>query len=123
MPNFISEDDIEQAVLAKLKQHGFNLLNCFTTNSDDLNDRSNRTDKSEVIFSDRLKAAIRLNPNLPAEAIAQGLETLTNKRQLMSPIAANREIDRLIRDGIPIEYENAHRCGIFSHSTSALSLP
>ncbi|WP_414756274.1 type I restriction endonuclease subunit R [Anabaena sp. CCY 9910] len=108
MPNFISEDDIEQEVLAKLKQQGFKLLNCFTTNPDDLNDRSNRTDKSEVIFSDRLKAAaIRLNPSLPVEAIAQGLETLTNKRQLMSPIAANREIDGLIRDGIPIEYENA----------------
>ncbi|AFZ26845.1 type I site-specific deoxyribonuclease, HsdR family [Cylindrospermum stagnale PCC 7417] len=108
MPNFISEDDIEQAVLAKLKQQGFKLLNCFTTNPDDLNDRSNRTDKREVIFSDRLQsAAIRLNPSLPADAIAQGLETLTNKRHLMSPIAANREIDRLIRDGIPIEYENA----------------
>jgi len=107
MPNFISEDDIEKDVLAKLKQHGFKLLNCFTSNRDDLNDRSNRTDKSEVIFSDRLKAAaIRLNPSLPAEAIAQGLEILTNKRQFMSPIAANREIDRLIRDGIPIEYEN-----------------
>ncbi|WP_292760739.1 hypothetical protein [Nostoc sp. NOS(2021)] len=69
MPNFLSEDDIEKGVLAKLKQHGFKLLNCFTSNPDDLNDRSNRTDKSEVIFSDRLKAAaIRLNPNLPAEA-------------------------------------------------------
>ncbi|MBD2384369.1 type I restriction endonuclease subunit R [Cylindrospermum sp. FACHB-282] len=108
MPNFISEDDIEQAVLAKLKQQGFKLINCFTSNREDLNDRSNRTDKRDVIFSDRLKsAAIRLNPSLPADAIAQGLETLTNKRQLMSPIAANREIDRLIRDGIPIEYENA----------------
>ncbi|WP_257236676.1 type I restriction endonuclease [Nostoc sp. 'Peltigera malacea cyanobiont' DB3992] len=109
MPNFISEDDIEQAVLRKLAhQHGFKLLNCYTSNPDDLNDRSNRTDKSQVIFSDRLKAAaIRLNPSLPADAIAQGLEILTNKRQLMSPIAANREIDGLIRDGIPIEYENA----------------
>ncbi|MEH1934873.1 MAG: hypothetical protein V7L14_14510 [Nostoc sp.] len=69
MPNFLSEDDIEKGVLAKLKQHGFKLLNCFTSNPDDLNDRCNRTDKSEVIFSDRLKAAaIRLNPNLPAEA-------------------------------------------------------
>ncbi|WP_413171807.1 type I restriction endonuclease subunit R [Anabaena azotica] len=109
MPNFISEDDIEQAVLSKLKQqHGFKLLNCFTPNRDDLNDRSNRTDKRDVIFSDRLKAAaIRLNPSLPAAAIDQGLETLTNKRQAMSPIAANREVERLIRDGIPIEYENA----------------
>ena len=108
MPNFISEDDIEKAVLKKLNQHGFKLINCFTFNSDDLNDKSNRTDKSEVIFSDRLKAAaIRLNPSLPEKAIDQGLEILTNKRRAMSTIAANREIDKLIRDGIPIQYDNA----------------
>ncbi|WP_066377992.1 type I restriction endonuclease subunit R [Anabaena sp. CA = ATCC 33047] len=109
MPNFISEDDIEQAVLRKLEQqHGFKLLNCYTPNPDDLNDSSNRTDKRDVIFSDRLKAAaIRLNPTLPETAIDEALKILTSQRQSMSPIAANREIDGLIRDGIPIQYENA----------------
>ncbi len=67
MPNFISEDDIEQAILQKLhQQYGFQLLNCFTANPDTLNDRSNRTDKRDVILGDRLKAAaLRLNPGLP----------------------------------------------------------
>jgi type I restriction enzyme R subunit len=40
MPNFISEDQIEQATLQKLQQeHGFQLLNCYTANAEDLNDR------------------------------------------------------------------------------------
>lgn len=108
MPNFISEDDIEQAILHELEQHGFQLLNCYTVNPDDLNDRSNRTDKRDVILSDRLKAAaLCLNPDLPAAAIDKALAILTNQRNAMSPIAANREVDSLIRDGIPIEYENA----------------
>lgn len=108
MPNFISEDDIEQETLVKLKQQGFKILNCYTVNPDDLNDNSHRTDKRDVIFHDRLKTAtLRLNPSLPETAIDQALETLSNKRQSMSPIAANREIDGLIRDGILIEYENA----------------
>lgn len=52
MPNFISEDDIERAILKKLKeQFGFELLNCYTSDSADLNDRSGRTNKCDVIFA------------------------------------------------------------------------
>jgi type I restriction enzyme, R subunit len=108
MPNFISEDNIEQAVLQKLhQQHGFQLLNCYTRDPNDLNDRSNRTDKHDVILIDRLKAAaLRLNPGLPAHAIDKALAILTDSRSVMSAIAANRAVDGLIRDGISIEYEN-----------------
>lgn len=108
MPNFISEDDIEQAILRKLEQHGFQRLNCYTADPDNLNDGSNRTDKRDVIFADRLKAAaLRLNPELPVAAIDKALSILTNKRYAMSPVAANHEVAALIRDGIPIDYENA----------------
>jgi type I restriction enzyme, R subunit len=108
MPNFISENDIEQAILQKLnQQHHFHLLNCYTADPDNLNDRSNRTDKRDVILADRLKAAaLRLNPNLPEVAIDKAIAILTHKRYAMSAIAANREVDSLIRDGIQIEYEN-----------------
>jgi type I restriction enzyme R subunit len=109
MPNFISEDDIEQVMLQTLnQQHGFQLLNCFTPDPDNLNDGSNRTDKRDVILGDRLKvAALRLNPGLPESAIDQALTKLTDKRYALSTIAANREVDALIRDGIQIDYENA----------------
>ncbi len=109
MPNFISEDNIEQAIVQKLvKDYGYQLLNCNTEKSDDLNDRSGRTDKREVIFHERLKAAaLRLNPEIPEAAIDQALSTLTAPRGAMTTISANREIDTLIRDGIPVEYENA----------------
>lgn len=109
MANFISEDQIEKAILNQLnRQFGFELLNCYTANPEDLNDRSNRRDKRDVIFEDRLKeSAIRLNPGIPEAAIDTALGPLTDQRQAMSPIAANREIDGLIRDGIPVEFENA----------------
>jgi type I restriction enzyme, R subunit len=109
MPNFISEDDIEQAVLQKLhQQHGFQLLNCYTTDADNLNDQSNRINKRDVIFVDRLKAAaLRLNPSLPEIAIEKALAILTANRSIMSSIAANRELDGFIRDGISTDYENS----------------
>ncbi len=43
MPNFISEDQIEQALVQKLQHlHGFDALDCYTTEAEDLNDGSNR---------------------------------------------------------------------------------
>ncbi|HMM99193.1 MAG TPA: type I restriction endonuclease subunit R [Anaerolineales bacterium] len=107
MPNFISEDNIEQAIVQKLvKDYGYRANNCYTENPDDLNDNSGRTDKREVIFHDRLKAAaLRLNPDLPEAAVDLALSKLTDPRGAMTTIAANREIDTLIRDGIPVQYE------------------
>lgn len=107
MPNFISEDDIEQAIVQKLvKDYGYHAINCYTEDPDDLNDNSGRTDKREVVFHDRLKAAaLRLNPDLPEAAVDLALSKLTDLRGAMTTIAANREIDTLIRDGIPVQYE------------------
>lgn len=107
MPNFISEDNIEQAIVQKLvKDYGYRAINCYTENPDDLNDNSGRTDKREVVFHDRLKAAaLRLNSDLPEAAVDLALSKLTDLRGAMTTIAANREIDTLIRDGIPVQYE------------------
>ncbi len=109
MPNFISEDQIEQGVLQRLQhQCGFDVLECHTENAEDLNDGSGRTDKREVILHDRLKAAaLRLNPGIPEAAIDEALTRLTDRRQAMSLVAANREFDRLLRDGIPVDFEDA----------------
>ena len=86
----ISENDIEQASLQKLKQYGFTLLNCYTAKAEDLNDGSNRQDKRDVILADRLKTAcIRLNPNIPQTVINNVIEKVMERRVALSPIAAN----------------------------------
>ena len=57
-------------------------------------------------------AAKRLNqtgdpdgPNIPDSAIDDAVSQLTNRRQAMSMIAANRELDSLIRDGIEVKFD------------------
>ncbi|RJX27381.1 MAG: type I restriction endonuclease subunit R [Desulfurivibrio sp.] len=108
MANFISEEQIEQAMLEKLHQFGFELVNCHTVDPADLHDGSGRRDKREVIFAGRLReAAIRLNPAIPETAIDTALARLQERRQAMSLIAANRELDALLRDGISVEFDNA----------------
>lgn len=109
MPNFISEDDIEQALVLRLQHvYGYDTLNCYTADPTTRNDGSGRTDKREVILHDRLKvAAIALNPGIPESAIDDALKQLCDKRLAMSAIAANREVDTLIRDGVRVEFKDA----------------
>jgi type I restriction enzyme R subunit len=109
MPNLITEDQIEQALVQKLQhQHGFDVLDCFTQNAEDLNDGSGRTNKRDVILAERVHEALtRLNPGIPASALEQALETLLNRRQTMTLIAANYEVYSLLRDGIPVEFDDA----------------
>lgn len=108
MPNFISEDDIEREILKKLKEDfNFELLDCNTADAEDVHDGSKRNDKRDVILADRLRESLeRLNSHLPAEAIEKALDLLTNKRQAMSAINANRELDGLIRNGIDVQFTN-----------------
>jgi type I restriction enzyme R subunit len=108
MPNFLSEDDIEQAMVQRLQHlYGYDALNCYTTDAADLNDGSGRSDKREVIFYDRLKAAaIELNPDIPESAIEDALRSVCDRRQAMSLIPANRELDSLIRDGVRVSFKD-----------------
>ena len=58
----------------------------------------------EVILPARLRAALRrLNPTMPDEALQQAEAKLTEDRSAMLPIAANREVHRLLRDGVSVE--------------------
>nr|WP_299245373.1 type I restriction endonuclease subunit R [uncultured Halomonas sp.] len=110
MPNFISEDDIEQALVAHLTAPGggFQTLNCYTNHREILPDGSGRADKRDVVFADRLHAALAaLNPALPTPAIEQAVAALTISRSAMSPVAANQEVYNLIRNGVPVTYRTA----------------
>jgi type I restriction enzyme R subunit len=109
MPNFISEDQIEKAAVSLLVEtYGYRAINCFTSDVENLNDKSNRSSKQDVVFHDILKASlIKLNPGISSTILDQAMETLTARRSAMNPLSANREIYRLLRDGIPIQFENA----------------
>lgn len=109
MPNFISEDQIEKAILSLLKEEfNFRIKNCYTKEAEDLNDKTGRADKREVVLFDILKEKTKaLNPIIPVEAIEQAISTLTKKRYVMNPVLANKEVYNLIKDGIPVEYQNS----------------
>lgn len=58
----------------------------------------------ETVLPARLRAALgRLNPALPADALQQAEVQLTLDRSAMLPVAANRELWRLLREGVAVE--------------------
>jgi len=109
MPNIITEDQIEKATVALLKNsYGYERLDCFTDRAEDSADRSGRGSKKEVVLLDRLtRAALRLNPAVPKHVVEDALALLVAPRPAMSPLAANKEAYGLIRSGIPVEYEGS----------------
>jgi type I restriction enzyme R subunit len=109
MKNFLSEDDIEKAVIDELAKHDlpWRRLNCLTTESGDLNDKSGREDKSEVVFKSVLrKSLVDLNPHLPSKAIDFVENELSKGRKAMTLINANIEVYKLIREGVQVKYDN-----------------
>jgi len=68
--------------------------------------------KGEVVLSDRLRSMLtKLNPGLPAEAIQTAIDELARDRSAMSLEAANREIYRLLKDGIPVSVPDREHGG------------
>ncbi len=110
MPNFISEGQIERALVHKLEHlHAFDSLDCNTEDPDNLNDGSGRANKRDVILVDRVREAVtRLNSKIPARAIEEALEKLLDRRQTMTLVAANQEVYNLLRDGIPVEFDDSN---------------
>ncbi|MBK6961447.1 MAG: type I restriction endonuclease subunit R [Gammaproteobacteria bacterium] len=62
-----------------------------------------RETKGEVVLVERLRAALgKFNPTLPPEAIQTAIDELTRDRSAMSLEAANREVYRLLKEGITV---------------------
>ncbi len=71
-----------------------------------------RETKSEVVLTERLRTALaRLNPGLPAAAIRTAIDELTRDRSAMSLEAANREVYRLLKAGIPVSVPDREHGG------------
>jgi len=68
-----------------------------------------RERESQVILVRRLSGALeKLNPGLPADAYAQAVEQLAQDRSRQIAVNANREVYRLLKDGVRVKVPDAH---------------
>jgi type I restriction enzyme R subunit len=95
---------VEQPAIALFSELDWSPLNCFHEFEQAGGSPLGRETPAEVVLVSRLQPALeKLNPGLPKEAITSAIEELTRDRSVMSPAAANREVYRLIKDGVRVD--------------------
>ncbi|WP_294625886.1 type I restriction endonuclease, partial [uncultured Bilophila sp.] len=99
---FLSEADIESALLSYFADLGYAVESEENIGPD--GKRPERESFDTVILRGRLEKAIgRLNPELPAEARADAIRTLT-QCELPNLLEENRRIHKLLVEGVDVEY-------------------
>jgi type I restriction enzyme R subunit len=103
MINFISEDQIEKAIIQVFENNlSYRHSNCMDR------DITGRISENEVVIKPLLREQlVKLNPSLPDPVIDDALEALCRTRLDKSDFAANKEVYGLIKNGVPLKTTNS----------------
>ena len=115
MNNYTEDNLVEQPAIKIFRdQLGFGFANAFYENftgkidlSDEKRPQLGREAMNEVVLLPKLREALeKLNDKAPKEAINQAITELTKDRSVMSQVAANQEVYKLIKGGVKVEAQN-----------------
>ena len=111
-PHAYSEDQlVEQPAIGLFGQLGWKTVSAMEETFGPGSTLGRET-KGEVVLVERLRAALALlNPGMPHEAIQTAIDELARDRSAMSLEAANSEVYRLLKDGIPVSIPNREHGG------------
>ncbi|MBA3058125.1 MAG: type I restriction endonuclease subunit R [Gammaproteobacteria bacterium] len=97
---------VEQAAMDLLAGLGWTVKNLYGETFGD-SGTEGRVSERQVVLPRRLRAALELlNPGLPLDAYAQAVEQLTQDRSKQMAVNANRELYRLLKDGVKVKVTN-----------------
>jgi len=107
MRNFISEDDIERAILSKLKEAPFeyDIITCDAdpNKRDDLNDGTGRSSKRECVLPSVLEESLKkINPTIDEQYIKTIVKDLRRDFTGTDMVATNYKLYNQLRNGIKI---------------------
>ncbi len=108
MRNFISEDDIEQAILQRLeaKPLCYDIIRCSSDPSkqEDMNDGTGRANKRECVLPEiMLKSLRKINPDITEERLKEIVKDLRRDFTGTDMVATNYKLYGQIRNGIQIK--------------------
>lgn len=108
MAKYITEDDIEMAVLDKLSHpdFGYDIVKCNPdpNKREDLNDGTGRSSKKECVLPCILKASlVKINPHIPEDMIDDVVKTLTRDFTGTDIVATNYDLYNKIRNQIKVK--------------------
>jgi len=107
---------VEMPAIDLLTSLGWSFKNLYAETFGELGSEG-RESESQVILIRRLRAAlVALNPGLPADAYGQAIEQLAQDRSKHIAVNANRDLYRLLKDGVKVKVPDEHG----GHSTETL---
>ena len=108
-PHPDSEDALELRTIELFKEIGWDkTANCYHEWKDDKSALGRSSRKEVVLVPQLRKALVKLNPDLSTAAIDLAVEELTKNRSTLSLENANREIYRLLKDGVKVTFQDAN---------------
>jgi type I restriction enzyme, R subunit len=97
---------VEQPAIALFDELGYATANCFFEKVGTSNSTLGRETTADVVLVPKLKHALtKLNPGVANDAIQLAVEELTKDRSAMSMAEANREIYKLLKEGVRISFQ------------------
>ena len=108
-----TEDHLVEQPAIQLMRHelGWDVVNCYDEWNGGVSNQG-RDGKREVVLVSRLRSALqRLNPDLPVEAIEGAVEEICRDRTALSLVEANREIDKLLKQGVKVSFPDQEHGG------------
>lgn len=105
--NPYTEDNlVERPAMELLHTMSWDTLNCYDEKFGKDGTLGRETSSEVVLLRYLREALVRLNPKLDRDAIDLAVEELTKDRSAMSPVRANAEIYKLLKDGVPVTYRD-----------------
>ncbi|MFH1187863.1 MAG: HsdR family type I site-specific deoxyribonuclease [bacterium] len=103
--NPFSEDNLIEKTVIKIIKEIWGGSACHINGYNDENDLLlDRENRGEVVLQKYLLQALKkINPDLPAIALAQAIDAITRDRSNLSLVKANQEIYKLLRDGVNVD--------------------
>ena len=106
MQDYTESKLIEQPAIRLFQNLGYKYIYAYNEDYGE-NSLLGRIERDEVVLLRWLKPAlVRLNPDAPQETISLAIEELLRDRSTMSLVGANREIYKLIRNGVKVNTQN-----------------
>jgi type I restriction enzyme R subunit len=112
MSTYTEDHLVEQPAIQLMRDElGWEVVNAYGEWSSGKSDLG-RDGKREVVLTSGLISALRrLNPDLPQAAIEGAVEEICRDRTALSLAEANREIDKLLKQGVKVSFPDAEQGG------------
>jgi len=98
---------VEQPAIALFGELGYATANCFNEQVGMTHSTLGRETTADVVLVPKLRAALKtLNPGVADDAIRLAVEELTKDRSAMGLAHANREVYKLLKDGVRVSFQD-----------------